>query len=296
MLASALRTDPHCLRQLEPTDPKVIELREWSRLREDLTRERTRLANRMREQLWRYYPQFLAAIDDVATPWALDLWRRLPTPTAAQRVREATLARVLKQHCIRRIDAATLRGRLRAPAIRVAPGTAEAAAAHIRLVTERLALVNRQLTHARRGPSGPADCRRLVRVYRETSLPRPPSRAKAMPGPDPPHHAKPRREVFSRRTQSSSGGPQLGHLPDVEPPVVAGLLRPPVADPDTAAARGQPRHQLIPVHQFLVDVGHADDIDHGQSNFARVRRMRLRPITTGATNCALVLSSSTFSP
>ena len=150
VLASALRTDPHCLRQLEPTDPKVIELREWSRLREDLTRERTRLANRMREQLWRYYPQFLAAIDDVvATPWALDLWRRLPTPTAAQRVREATLARVLKQHCIRRIDAATLRGRLRAPAIRVAPGTAEAAAAHIRLVTERLALVNRQLAHAR---------------------------------------------------------------------------------------------------------------------------------------------------
>ena len=50
---------------------------------------------------------------------------------------------------IRRIDAATLRGRLRAPAIRVAPGTAEAAAAHIRLVTERLALVNRQLAHAR---------------------------------------------------------------------------------------------------------------------------------------------------
>ena len=122
VLASALRTDPHCLRQLEPTDPKVIELREWSRLREDLTRERTRLANRMREQLWRYYPQFLAAIDDdVATPWALDLWRRLPTPTAAQRVREATLARVLKQHCIRRIDAATSgqRNRRLGPAARL---------------------------------------------------------------------------------------------------------------------------------------------------------------------------------
>ena len=62
VLASALRTDPHCLRQLEPTDPKVIELREWSRLREDLTRERTRLANRMREQLWRYYPAILQTL------------------------------------------------------------------------------------------------------------------------------------------------------------------------------------------------------------------------------------------
>ena len=33
------------------------------------------------EQLWRYYPQLLAATsDDIAAPWALDLWRRLPVP------------------------------------------------------------------------------------------------------------------------------------------------------------------------------------------------------------------------
>ena len=64
MLASALRTDPHCLRQLEPTDAAIVELREWSRLSEDLTRERVRLANRMRAQLWRYYPQLLDAVDD----------------------------------------------------------------------------------------------------------------------------------------------------------------------------------------------------------------------------------------
>ena len=54
VLASALRTDPHCLRRLEPTDPAIVELREWSRLSEELTRERVRLANRMRQQLWRY--------------------------------------------------------------------------------------------------------------------------------------------------------------------------------------------------------------------------------------------------
>ena len=122
VLASALRTDPHCLRRLEPTDPAIVELREWSRISEELTRERTRQANRMREQLWRYYPQLLAATsDDIAAPWALDLWRRLPTPAAAQRVREATLAKLLQQHRIRRVDAAVLRERLRAPAVRVAP-------------------------------------------------------------------------------------------------------------------------------------------------------------------------------
>ena len=151
VLASALRTDPHCLRRLEPTDPAIIELREWSRVSEELTRERVRLANRMRQQLWRYYPQFLAAVDDdVAAPWALDLWQSLPTPRAGQRARKATLSRVLKQHRIRRIDAGTLRDRLQVPAVKLTPGTAEAATTHVRLLVERLALLNRQLGHSGR--------------------------------------------------------------------------------------------------------------------------------------------------
>ena len=150
VLASALRTDAHCLRRLEPTDPTIVALREWSRLSEDLTRERIRLANRMREQLWRYYPQFLKAVDDdVAAPWALDLWRSLPTPRAGQRARTVTLTRVLKQHRIRRLDAAGLRERLRAPAVKLTPAAAEAATTHVRLVVERLALVNRQLDQVR---------------------------------------------------------------------------------------------------------------------------------------------------
>jgi len=155
VLASALRTDPHCLRRLKPTDPAIVELREWSRLSEELTRERIRLANQMREQLWRYYPQFLGAVDDdVAAPWALDLWRSLPTPRAGQRVREVTLTKVLKQHRIRRIDSASLRARLRVPAVRLTPGAAEAAMTHVRLVVERLALVNRQLDDVRRHLDG----------------------------------------------------------------------------------------------------------------------------------------------
>ena len=84
----------------------------------------------------------------MAAPWALDLWRNLPTPRAGQRVRGVTLTRVLKQHGIRRIDAATLRDRLREPAIKLVPGTVEAATTHVRLLVERLALLNRQLHHA----------------------------------------------------------------------------------------------------------------------------------------------------
>ena len=155
VLASALRTDAHCFRRLEPTDAAVVELREWSRLSDDLTRERVGLANRVRQPLWRYYPQFLDAVgNDVAAPWALELWRRLPTPCEAGRVREATLAKLLKEHRIRRTDAATLRARLRAQSIRVSPGTAEAAVAHVQLVAERLALVNAQLDRACRTLDG----------------------------------------------------------------------------------------------------------------------------------------------
>ncbi len=151
VLGDALRTDRRCLRRLAPVDPVVIELREWSRIAEDLTQERTRLANRAREQLWRYYPQMLAITDDIAHSWLLELWALIPTPDKARRVREVTVAKLLKRHRIRRIDAAGVLDRLRTPPVVVAQGTTEAATAHIKAVAARLALVNRQLRQAHDG-------------------------------------------------------------------------------------------------------------------------------------------------
>lgn len=58
-MASALRTDPRCFRPLAAMHPIIIELREWSRIAEDLGAERIRLTNRIREQLWRYFPAML---------------------------------------------------------------------------------------------------------------------------------------------------------------------------------------------------------------------------------------------
>jgi hypothetical protein len=82
VLADALRTDPHCFRRLAASAPALVELREWSRAAEELQQERTRLSNRIRQQLWRYYPQVLDLGDDVAADWLLDLWDpRLPRPT-----------------------------------------------------------------------------------------------------------------------------------------------------------------------------------------------------------------------
>ena len=57
VMASALRSDPRCFRLLAVADP--VELREWSRIAEDLGAERNCLTNRLREQLWRYFQRCL---------------------------------------------------------------------------------------------------------------------------------------------------------------------------------------------------------------------------------------------
>jgi transposase len=148
--AAGLRTDPHLFRPVQASDPAVVELREWSRLAEELQQERVRLGNRVRQQLWRYYPQLLELADDVAAEWVLALWAMAPTPAKAARLREATLARLLKRHRIRRVDAGTALGILRRPAIKVAAGVTEAAVLHLRSLVVRLRLANREFRQAER--------------------------------------------------------------------------------------------------------------------------------------------------
>lgn len=145
VLADSLRTDRQAFRRLALDNPLVIELREWSRMHDELKQEQSRLANRVRDQLWRYYPQAGQVTDDLAADWFLDLWEKVPTPAQAARASEKTVARILKVHRIRRIDAAEVLRILRQPPLVVAPGTAAAASAHISTVAARLRLVNQQI-------------------------------------------------------------------------------------------------------------------------------------------------------
>ena len=150
VLGHSLRTDRHAFRRLAVDNPLVIELREWSRMHDELKQEQSRLANRVRDQLWRYYPQAGEVTDDLAADWFLDLWEKVPTPAQAMRASEKIVARILKAHRIRRIDAATVLQILRQQPLRVAPGTTEAATAHIRALAARLRLVNQQIKEAGR--------------------------------------------------------------------------------------------------------------------------------------------------
>src|ERR671921_768350 len=92
--AAGLCTDRHLFRPVAASDPAVIELREWARLR------------------------------------------------------EATIAKLLRQHRIRRIDAETALGILRQPAIKVAAGVTEAAVLHLQSLVARLRLANREFHQA----------------------------------------------------------------------------------------------------------------------------------------------------
>ena len=148
--AAGLRTDPHLFRPLRVGDPGVIELREWSRLAEELQQERLRLANRIRQQLWRYYPQLLALSDDLTAEWILALWSMAPTPAKAAGLREATIAKLLSRHRIRRLGAAGVLEVLRRPAIAVAAGVTEAAVLHLRSLVARLRLANAEFRRAER--------------------------------------------------------------------------------------------------------------------------------------------------
>src|SRR5215217_5128689 len=146
--AAGLRTDPHLFRRVAVSDPAVVELREWSRLAEELQQERVRLGNRIRQQLWRYYPQLLELSEDVTPEWILELWAVAPTPAKATRLREATVARLLGRHRIRRLDAASVLEVLRQPAITVAAGVTEAAVLHLRSLVARLRLANAEFHQA----------------------------------------------------------------------------------------------------------------------------------------------------
>src|SRR4051794_15088024 len=89
--ADGLRTDRHLFRRLQIADPRLIELRAWSRLAEELQEERVRLSNPLHQQLWRFYPQMLELTDDLTATWFLDLWLSAPTPAKAAQLRKSAV-------------------------------------------------------------------------------------------------------------------------------------------------------------------------------------------------------------
>jgi transposase len=146
----ALRTDRAAFRRLHPEDPRVLQVRELSRLHAELVEEHGRLSNRLREQLWRFYPQLLALSPAAEEPWLWALLEQAPTPAQGRRLTLSAVRALLARQRIRRLAAEAVHAALQAPALPVAAGTVDAASEHVGLLLPRLQLIQAQRTRCAR--------------------------------------------------------------------------------------------------------------------------------------------------
>jgi transposase len=149
VLADALRTDRPRFRQVDVDDPLVVQIRELSRIHEDLRDEENRLINRLREQVHRSSPHLLGLCPAADEAWFWALVARVIGPGKTG-PRERTIEKLLKQHRIRRITAGEVHAVLQEPAMELAPGTLEAVRAHTELLLPRLRLTREQAKDCRK--------------------------------------------------------------------------------------------------------------------------------------------------
>jgi len=153
VLADSIRTDQPRFRRLQLEEPQLLRLRELSRAEETLLEEFRRSANRLRDQLHRFYPQMLELCSGADESWLWDLIDLAPPPAHAALLNEEQVQRVLKAHRIRRVKAKEVLTCLQVSALPVAPGAAEAAQAHgefllpcLRVLAEQLQACSQQVS------------------------------------------------------------------------------------------------------------------------------------------------------
>jgi transposase len=149
VLASSLRTDARAFRLLTPADPEIVELREFSRIVEELGHDLRRHMNRLHDQLRRYFPAFLRLGGDADALWKLELLALAPTPAMARSLPRAKVARLVKTHRVRCHDADGLLAVLRAPAPAVSEATVAAAKVHVLVLLKQIRLAAEQLGEAK---------------------------------------------------------------------------------------------------------------------------------------------------
>jgi transposase len=157
VLADSLRTDRACFQPVSLDDPLIIQVREASRVEDDLREEFNRLTNRLREQLHRYYPQMLKLSPSADELWLWALVEKAPTPADGARLRPKAVEKTLREHRIRRLDADEVVSALAEPALHVAPGVVDAVQAHIALLLPRLRLIYAQRQQCARHLEGLLD-------------------------------------------------------------------------------------------------------------------------------------------
>jgi transposase len=142
--SNALRTDPQAFRRIDPDHPAVIELREWSRIDRELGQELVAQANRLREQVLRVAPHWLALCTAADEPWFWALLELAPTPRDAAALRVKRVQAVLRSHRIRRVSAPQVHGTWQSACLGTPLGVVTAVGAHVRVLLAQLRLLHTQ--------------------------------------------------------------------------------------------------------------------------------------------------------
>jgi transposase len=142
VMADALRTDLPLFHRVRLDDPLIMRIRELSRAEEDLQHEQVRAGHQLRELLNRYYPEMLKLCPGVDEAWFWDAIELFPLP--GSKLSKPKIERLLRSYRIRRLDADAVRQALGVPALKLAPGAAEAASEHALLILPMLRLLLRQ--------------------------------------------------------------------------------------------------------------------------------------------------------
>jgi transposase len=144
VLADALRTDRRAFRPVRPDAPEIIHLRELCRLVDELQVEEGRLANRLREQLYRVDAPWLTLCPAADEPWLWTLLATSPHADAWPRLTRRHVTPALRAHRIRRFTVEAVLAVVRTPRLTAAPGVADAVATRITSLVPQLLLIRRQ--------------------------------------------------------------------------------------------------------------------------------------------------------
>jgi transposase len=150
VLSDALRTDRRAFRRVRPDDPLIIQLREVTRLRDDLQADEGRLANRLRDQLYRVDAAWLMFSPAADEPWLWTMLAEATDPARWPQLPRRRVAAALHTHRIRRVSAADILAALQQPRLTVAPGVAEAVAIRIAALVAQLPVIHDQRLAAER--------------------------------------------------------------------------------------------------------------------------------------------------
>jgi transposase len=166
VLAQSLCSDGHLFKLVKLGGHVLVELRALNRMRAELIEEINILCNRIDNELLRFFPEFRSLGSMQSDPWLTELLELAPSPTQARSLRLPRLRMLLKKNKIRKHTAEQVRAALREPSVHVAPGVAEAASWHIRMLIPRLRLVREQERQCHRD---------IERLLEKLSVPEPDS-------------------------------------------------------------------------------------------------------------------------